>query len=457
MKRKFAFLFSMTMVLSLLLAACGGPGATATNAPQPTEAGAQPTEAGGAATEPVAAGDCPASANGQTIEMWSPLTGPDGDEMSALAARYSEENASDITVNHVAQPDYILKLETAAAAGGLPAMTVVRIVNVAQLAERHVLQPYSEEALAVLGADFGSEFPANTWDPGEYEGARYSVPLDVHPLVMYYNKDMFAAAGIEEPGTTPMTREQFEGALETLASTNADVAPIAIGTAFQGATMFQTLIKQFGGALASEDGTQATFNSDAGVQALTYVNDLKQQYSPDISGGGDPEVNVFKQGQAAIVFHGPWHISDLQQLPWVGFAPVPQIGDEFAVWAGSHQLGMTSADPAVQAAGACWVKWLSENSAEWAKAGQVPVRNSVRESAELAEVAAPIASIVESANGAILLPQVPLLEGALWDAFGPAVDAVLLGEATDVKATLDEAAATSQQVLEENAATYASE
>jgi multiple sugar transport system substrate-binding protein len=422
-KRKFAFLFSLTVVISMLLAACGE-------------------------------GECPASASGQSIEMWSPLTGPDGDEMSALAARFSEENGNDITVTHVAQPDYVLKLETAAAASQLPAMTVARIVNVAQLAERHVLSPFGDEALSILGADFGSEFPANTWDPGEYEGERYSVPLDVHPLVMYYNKDMFAAAGIEEPGTTPMSREEFEGALETLASTNADVAPIAIGTAFQGATMFQTLIKQFGGALVSDDGTTATFNSPEGVEALTYVNDLKQQYSPEISGAGDPEVNVFKQGQAAIVFHGPWHISDLQQLPWVGFAPVPQVGDQFAVWAGSHQLALTTDDPAAQAAAACWIKWLSENSAEWGKAGQVPVRNSVRESAELAEVAAPIASIVESANGAILLPQVPLLEGALWDAFGPAVDAVLMGEATDIQATLDAAAATSQQVLEENAATY---
>ena len=450
MKRKFAFLFSTTMVLSLLLAACGGgAGATATvPAVQPTEGGAEAT------SEPVASGECPASANGQSIEMWSPLTGPDGDEMSALATRFSEENGNDITVTHVAQPEYIQKLEASAAANQLPAMTVARIVNVAQLAERNVIKPFGQEALGILGDDFGSNFPENTWNPGEYDGARYSVPLDVHPLVMYYNKDMFAAAGIEEPGTTPMSRADFEAALAALETTNADVAPVAIGTAFQGATLFQTLIKQFGGALASDDGTQATFNSEAGVQALTYVNDLKQKYSPDISGGGDPEVNVFKQGQAAIVFHGPWHISDLQKLPWVGFAPVPQIGDQFAVWAGSHQLALTSEDPVQQAAAACWIKWLSENSADWAKAGQVPARTEVRESAELAEVAPPISQIVASAEGAILLPQVPLLEGALWDAFGPAVDAVLMGEATDVKAALDDAAANSQQVLDENAASF---
>jgi multiple sugar transport system substrate-binding protein len=449
MKRKFAFLFSMTVVLSLLLAACGGAGATATNAPQPTEGGAvvEPTEGGA-----VAEGECPASANGLAIEMWSPLTGPDGDEMTALAQRFSSENGSGVTVTHVAQPEYIQKLEAAAAAQQLPAMTVVRVVNVAQLAERNVLKPFGDEALGVLGADFGSQVPANTWDPGEYEGARYSVPLDVHPLVMYYNKDMFAAAGIEEPGTEPMTREEFEAALTALEESG--VTPISIGTAFQGATLFQSFIRQFGGQLVSEDGTQAEFNSDAGVQALTYINDLKQKYTPEVSGPGDPEVQLFKQGEAAIVVHGPWWISDLQQLPFAGFAPLPQVGDQYAVWAGSHQLGLTSDDPAQQAAAACWIKWLSENSAAWAAAGQVPVRNDVRESPELADVAAPIAAVAPSIDNAILLPQVPLLEGALWDAFGPAVDAVLMGEATDVKAALDEAAATSQQVLEENAASF---
>ena len=47
--------------------------------------------------------------------MWSPLTGPDGDEMSALAQRFSSENEWGITVNHVPQPDYMQSLTTAAA------------------------------------------------------------------------------------------------------------------------------------------------------------------------------------------------------------------------------------------------------------------------------------------------------------------------------------------------------
>lgn len=438
---------AMLLVLVSLLAACGPSGATQT--PRPS-----PSPVGGGSPSPETGGECPAAAQGKTVDMWSPLTGPDGQTMTELAERFSRENSLGITVNHVAQPEYVQKLNAAAAAKQLPAMTVVRVINVGELAARNVLKPFSSEALAVLGSDFAADFPENVWIRGEYRGERYSVPLDIHPLVMYYNKEMFQAAGVPEPGTEPLQRADFEALLEKLQASG--VQPIAIGTAFQGATLFQTFIRQFGGALTNEEGTQVTYNSEAGVRALEYVRDLKAKYSPDISGAGDPEVGVFKQARAAIVIHGPWHIADLQRLDFVGFAPVPQVGQEYAVWAGSHQLALTTDDPATQAAAACWIKWLSDNSVEWAKAGQVPARNSVRTSPDLAQKAPPIATVAGIVDRAIILPQVPELEGALWGQFGPAVDAVLMGETTDIKGALDQAAAQSQQIIDENKERYGS-
>lgn len=461
MKPLMRKLFLIIGIVALgLLVACGG--GTAEPAEEP--AAEEPAVEEPAAEEPVAeepaeepgavaeAGSCLDSARDQTIEMWSPLTGPDGDEMTALAGRFSSENEYGITVNHVAQPDYMQQLNTSAAAEQLPTMTVARVINVGELAERNVLKPFSAEALSVFGPDIAGEFPEQVWSAGEYEGQRYSFPLDMHTLVMYYNKDLFAAAGLEEPGTEPMTRDAFESALATLQESG--VQPIAIGTEFQAATLFQSLIQQFGGSLTNAEGTEAQFNSEAGAQALEYVNNLKQQYSPEISGTGDPEVNVFNQGNTAIVIHGPWHISNMQRLPFVGYAPFPQIGDEYAVWAGSHQLALTTEDPAQQAAAACWISWLSMNSVEWAKAGQVPARNSVRESAELAEVAAPISTVATAAADAIILPQIPELEGALWGQFGPVVNAVLMGETTDIPAALDQAAESSQQIIDENIERY---
>jgi multiple sugar transport system substrate-binding protein len=467
MKKITRYLLPLMVVFSMLLAACGGaapteppaatePPATEPASTEPSEATEAPaaTEAPGA-TEAPAGGtaECPAGVEGMAIEMWSPLTGPDGDEMTALAERFSSENPCGITVSHVAQPEYVQKLEAGAAAGQLPAMTVVRAINVGQLAARNVLKPFGPEAMAVLGEDLGSEFPEHLWSLGEYNGERYSIPLDVTPLIMYYNKDLFEQAGIEPPGAEPWTREQFEDAVAKLEAIN--VTPVSLGTAFQAAALWQALIRQYGGALTDEAGTTATYNSEAAVQALERIKELRDKYTPDVSGTGDPEVNVFKQGNVGMTFHGTWWVSDLSKLDFVGFAPLPTIGDQPATWGGSHQLALTTDDPTTQAAAAVWIKWLSDNSAEWAKAGQVPARTSAREDPELASIAPPIANVLESANTVVVLPPVPALEPALWDQFGPVIDAFLAGDTTDAAAALEEANAKSQQVIDENASIFA--
>jgi multiple sugar transport system substrate-binding protein len=464
---------SLLAALSLVLAACGPSGGTTvpgttgapgTSAPVATTAGptstTQPTGSLAPSGSPSAA-ECPESAQGQTIDMWSPFTGPDGVFMTDLAAKFSSENTRGITVNHVAQPDYMLSLNNAASSpADLPEMIAVRVINVGELAARHILQPYSDEALAIVGDEVASDIPDNLWVRGEYNGKRYSIALDTHMLVMYYNKEMFAAAGVTEPAAgTPWTAAEFDDALAKLKTSG--VEPIAVGDGFNAATLFQTFIVQFGGALANEEGTQATFNSDAGVQALEYVAALRAKGAPGISGAGDPEVNVFKQKGAAIVIHGPWHISGMEALTDidVGYAPVPQAGSVYGVWAGSHQLALVSSDPAAQAASACWVRWLSDNSIGWAAAGQFPARGSVRSDPELATKAFPISRVAAVVDKAIILPQVAGLEGALWGSgFGPVVDQVMAGELTGtdaIKAALDTAQAQSQQVIDANAVQYA--
>src|SRR5690606_2712842 len=117
------------------------------------------------------------------------------------------------------------------------------------------------------------QFPEAVWAAGEYKGQRIAIPLDVHPIVLYYNKDMFAKAGITMPTDRPMTREEFEQAVDAL---NKDgIAGIALGTAYQSGAFFQLLIRQFGGDITNAEGTEATYNSEQGVQALTYIRDLK--------------------------------------------------------------------------------------------------------------------------------------------------------------------------------------
>ncbi|MBV9788420.1 MAG: ABC transporter substrate-binding protein [Chloroflexi bacterium] len=466
MSYRFHGTMSLIMLMSLLavvLAACGGGGTgaspAASGAASPAASDVASPAASGAAASPAAsgaasgeAGACPAAAQGAQITMWSPLTGPDGDEMTALANQYSQENGNGIKVQHVPQPEYIQKLNTAAAGNNLPDMTVIRITDVPEMAARNIVRPITEETLGIMGVS-GDDFPEAVWNGGEYKDARYSIPLDVNPQVLYYNKDLFQQAGITVPTDRPMNRQEFEAAAEKL---NANgVAGIAIGTLYSGETFFDMLIRQFGGGLTNDEGTEAVYNSEAGVQALTYLRDMKQKYSPNIQGQGDPEVTQFQQGKAAMVIHGPWHISNLVKLPFTGFAMVPQIGDEYVAVGGSHQLSLTTQDPAKTAAAACWINWLSTNSVQWAKAGQVPARNSAREDAQLATIAAPVAAFAKEAESVQYPPVVPGISTATGsEGIGRVVNPVLLGQQADIKAGLDAAVQRSNQLIQQNAQQY---
>jgi len=473
---------ALLMMLSLVLAACGNDGGDGD-----TPAGTTPTAGGGivgtsteiaepegtmpgvGATAPVdaegtapvgvapsgpvaAPPPCPEAARDQEVQMWSPLTGPDGQVMTRLATQFSEENEYGITVRHTAQPEYLQRLNTSAAAKKLPTMTVIRAGDIPTMAARNILKPISDEAMgAIAEGDISGDFPEQVWAAGEYNDGRYAFPLDVHPLVMYYNKDLFKQAGIPEPGSEPMTKEDFEAAVAKLHQ--GDTIGWAIGTLFSSDTMWQMLTRQLGGTLANEDGTQATYNSAEGAEALQYVKDMKAKYSPKISGTGDPEVVAFQQGKVGVVFHGPWHISNLEKLPFTGFAPVPQLGDEYAVWGGSHQLGITTEDPAQQAAAGCWIGWLSSNSAQWAKAGLLPIRNSVRNSEELTEIAPNIAAFAAEADAVILFPPVPDLEAAVMTEASKAIAAAVAGKG-EPKQLLDQAAQRSNQIIQQNQKKY---
>ena len=449
-------------MIATMAAACGGGGTGGTAATSETGGGAAATSAPGAPEATAAtgggtasAGACSDAGKGQQITMWSPLTGPDGDEMTQLANQFSKENSLGITVKHTAQPDYLQKLNTAAAGNSLPEMTVIRAGDIGEMVARNVLKAISDAALTEAGgADMlKGQFTEAVWNAGQVKDKRYTVPLDTHPLVLYYNKDMFQKAGITMPTDRPMTKEEFEKAVDAL--TKDGVAGVSIGTAFQTGAWFQGLIRQFGGDITNADGTQATYNSEQGVQAATYIHDLKAKTTPQVNGAGDPEVKLFQQQKAAMVFHGPWHISDMVKLPFVGFAQMPQIGSSYSVWGNSHQLAMTTEDPAKQAAAGCWIGWLSQNSVQWAKAGPVPARKSARESADLATVAPAVAAFAKEIEGVKFLPAVPGLESALWgQGFEPPLNAYLLGQSQDIKKGLDDAAAKSDQIIKDNAAKY---
>jgi multiple sugar transport system substrate-binding protein len=222
--------------------------------------------------------------------------------------------------------------------------------------------------------------------------------------------------------------------------------------------MFMSLLWQNGGDLYNADATQATWNSPEGVEALQWMVDLVGKgYSPK-NVSQDADYNAFKQGKTTFHWDGIWQTQDLKKtdLNW-GVAPIPQIGDEKGAWANSHQMVITrqaSQDDNKLQASKVFINWISEKSIEWAKAGQVPARNSVRESAEFKALEhQPI--FAQQLDYVTMPPAVPGIGDAQLE-MQTAVERAVLGKQTP-KQALDQAAQRANQLLEQNRQKYGTE
>jgi multiple sugar transport system substrate-binding protein len=443
MRKQAHTLFLLLIVLSLLVAACGdgdAPEAITTSAP---------AEKLAETAAPTAEEQAETACGPVDLEYWHPYTGPDGPFMAEMVDAFNASHP-DIQVTGTAQGEYYTQLGTAQAADILPDVAIIHAELVATQVFRNVLRPI-DDLVDDIGVQ-GSDFPAAVWEEGMVAGHRYSIPLDIHPMTMFYNADLLKAAGFE---TAPSTAEEF-AKIAGAAFTDGSKGYLITG-GFPVQQIFQMLLHQFGGSEFSEDVTQATWNSEAGVKALQWMVDAQAQYSePNLE--VDAEVNAFKAGGVALIWNGIWQIANLtgDAVAFAGRATaVPQIGTQMAVWAGSSQLTLPAhktIDPCKDKAAAVFIKYLLDNSVTWSKAGQIPASNAVRASAEFKAVE-PQASIAPSVEYAFFIPPVP----GIGDALGPlseAVGAIMNGTETDIVKALDSSVERANQILAENRNTF---
>jgi multiple sugar transport system substrate-binding protein len=445
MKKRLSPLLAALLIFSLLLAACQ-PAETPEGELPETGDPAAPADPGADPGTGDLAGECPAV----QLNYWNPFTGPDGPYMGQMVDEFNMAH-DNITVTMNSQADYYTQLTTAAASATLPDVAIVHADQVATQAFRNVLAPI-DDIVADMNLS-GDDFPEAVWAAGEVNGTRYAIPLDIHPMTMFYNADMLAEYGV---GEAPTTREEFEQAAEAMTADGN--YGFMITTGFPVAQIFQQLLHQFGGSEFNEDGTEATWNSEAGVQALEWMREAQQRFSePNLE--VDAELNAFRAGNVGMIWNGIWQTTNVtgDGVLFDGRATaVPQIGPEPAVWAGSHQLTVPvqagGLDDCRQQAIGIFIQYMLDNSVTWARAGQIPASNAVRQSAEFQDVS-PQADIAPSVENAIFPPAVPGITDALGP-MGEAVSAVMAGEATDIQRTLDDSVQRANQILEENRQAY---
>ena len=387
------------------------------------------------------------------LDFWNGFTGGDGPFMRKLVEQFNTEHANiKVKMTVMQWSDYYTKLPTAVSSGRGPAVAIMHVDSLATNAARNVIEPLDDVATALQLKQ--EDFAEVVWKAGEYNGKRYGIPLDVHPLGFFYNKTVMAQAGLD-PAKPPTTADEYGAALDALKGKGVQ-GHWASPFAFTGVLSVEALIWQFGGDLFNADASKTVWQEEPGVKALTWFSDLvKNGHSPK-NVAQDADAIALQNGKTAFNWNGIWNINTLREkkgLEW-GVAPLPNIGGTKAAWAGSHQFclpKLKTPDQNKSTAARVFVNYVSQKSLEWAKGGQVPARKQVRESAEfkaLPEQAA-LATQIDDLH---FPPPVPGIGDALAELTKAVNEAVLLK--TEPAKALADAATRSDKILEANRKKY---
>jgi multiple sugar transport system substrate-binding protein len=386
------------------------------------------------------------------ITFWHGWTGGAAPTLvPKLVDKFNAEHEN-IVVKAVPQEwgDISAKLPLAIKAGKGPDVAVLHGDDLATYAAQKLLLD-ADDIVDTLGYSADS-FPPAVFDKGNYQGTQYAVPWSVTPLGLYVNKTVLAKGGVTE---IPTDKASYEAALQSLKDAGVQGEWVD-GYVFTGTFEFESLLWQFGGDLYNKDVTEATFNSPAGVEALTWMTSLVDKgYSPaDVAQDGD--IKALLSGDTAFNWNGVWQTTNtaFEGLDWQA-APVPQIGTQKAVWSSSTHWVFPAnkgQDENKTAAAATFVKWMNDNSAGWAETGELPADNAVREDPSLV------------ATYPNLQPFMDELEYAHYETVSPGINeanaliTIALSEALSGKKTpqaaLDDAKAKADQIIKQNQAKY---
>nr|WP_127131825.1 ABC transporter substrate-binding protein [Georgenia sp. SYP-B2076] len=422
--------------LALTLAAGAGAALAACANPTPLAATGPALTGGGYDGPPV------------TLQYWNGFTGGDGPAMRQLVADFNNsQDLITVRMNVVQWAQYYQRVVAAVHAGQGPDIGAMHVEQLATQAVRRSISPL-DDVVGELGIS-EQEYPAEVWQAGIYEGKRYGIPLDVHSLGSYANTALLQKAGLS---AQPASGEELQANLAALMAAGVST-PFWVPNRWPAHLIFLSLLWQFGGEPYAEDGSAATFDSDAGVQALSWMtSQIQQGFSPP-NVAPDSQYTAFKNGDGAFTWDGIWQINDLEStapdLKWK-LAPLPTVGTEPAVWANSHHLVLFRSrrpDDNRLLASKEFLKFLVENSAAWAGAGMIPARSQAREDPDFR--ASPQAAIAEAIGSMRFLPPIAAVGEVQAQTLETAVSNAVLG-AAEPQAALSAAAKQATAIMQSN-------
>ncbi len=282
------------------------------------------SDAGASTSGTTAAADAGAEELSGTVR-WSMLDyDPDTKKWANDVIKAFEAEHPDVKVELTLPPtnNYQQLLTTQVRGKNPPDLAAVPTAWVPAFAEAQALVPWTEQVDASL---------LDRFDPTLLEGAKiggeqFALPYLSTSRALFWNKDAFEKAGLDEPPAT--WDELIEDGKKIVADGGAEYGFALQGTGAEAfAAWFPYVYWSQGAELTDADGNLA-IDQEACVTAVSALQGMVDGVTqPNVTAADLPEqMAMFTGGEAAMTITGPWMIgmlaADAPKLDY-GVAPIP--------------------------------------------------------------------------------------------------------------------------------------
>lgn len=327
------------------------------------------------------------------LEFWHAMGGDLGEVVDELVARFNESQDG-IVVNATFQGSYddtYNALLAAMETGTTPNVTQNFDLAAQTMIDTGILADTS----ALMDADgFDSDvFIPAVRDYYSTEEGMAAMAFNSSTPIVYYNADIFAAAGIEEV-PTDWTFSEFKAICDQIQESGVEYC-VTLG---QVGWFFEQILANSGGLYFDNDNgrtgraTEAVFNQGQGVEVFTFLTDLYvEEYAPNLGNTWTDTDAAFLAGQAAMVLDSTAGARGFQESAdfevSTTYIPHSDSSERNGVVIGGAALWLIdSGDADINAASWEFMKFMSEEAQQitWhTGTGYFPVRASLQDNEEL--------------------------------------------------------------------------
>lgn len=236
----------------------------------------------------------------------------------------------DVTIEGPSFNDYWTKVKTRLSGSNPPCLLTTQAARAQELSG--LLMPL-DDLIKKYKLDT-SAFDASMLKGMTVDGTIRAIPYDAEPIVLYYNADNFAKAGLQAPSTS-YSREQFLADAKKL--TTGDHKALAISPGFF-----------IPNAWAIADGAEAVKGSKLDLTNSKLVDQVQSYFdlvskegiakAPEAADGSDVSQSAFTSGAVDMLIEGPWMYGTFAQAAKfkMGVTIVPSTsGEAHGMTAGS--------------------------------------------------------------------------------------------------------------------------